>query len=142
MTPQPLEVQSAINGRGESMERMTERGVKVKWPAKRMGVSDMNKRVRSLVEWVGREQALAHERERRRETLEAALRENRQRELGEASAILMDRPVVESPTQELVPQDKGGDQLSAMKMMEGLMEECITFQERFGPGAKGRRIVS
>ena len=33
-----------------------------------------------------------------------------------------------------------------MKMMEGLMEELINFQERFGPGAKvkerERRIVS
>ncbi|KAI5119859.1 hypothetical protein M0805_000693 [Coniferiporia weirii] len=54
-------------------ESLTERGVKVKWPAKRMSVADMNKRVRALVEWVGREQALALDRERRKTALETAL---------------------------------------------------------------------
>ncbi|KAJ3529133.1 hypothetical protein NMY22_g9125 [Coprinellus aureogranulatus] len=72
--PQPLEVRSSSNNasapRGESMERTIEHGVKVKWPGKRMSVGDMNKRVRALVEWAGREQANALERERRREALE------------------------------------------------------------------------
>jgi hypothetical protein len=45
--------------------------VRVRWPGKRMSVSDMNKRVRALVEWVGREQASASERYRRREALKA-----------------------------------------------------------------------
>lgn len=57
------------------MERTMERGVKVKWPSKRMSVGDMNKRVRALVEWVGREQANALDRERRREALEKALKQ-------------------------------------------------------------------
>ena len=52
---------------------LEERGVRVKWPAKRMSVADMNKRVRALVEWVGREQALAVDRERRKTSLETAL---------------------------------------------------------------------
>lgn len=57
-------------------ESVTERGVKVKWPAKRMSVADMNKRVRALVEWVGREQAIALDRERRKLALEKALQAN------------------------------------------------------------------
>lgn len=134
MTPQPLEVQSAVNGRGDSMEHTTERGVKVKWPAKRMGVSDMNKRVRALVEWVGREQVSAHERERRRVTLEAALQEPR-----DDNGMMLDRPVVDSPAPQGIVKDSQ-EGMSAMKMMEGLMEECINFQERFGPTAKGRRV--
>ncbi|EMD37661.1 hypothetical protein CERSUDRAFT_94660 [Gelatoporia subvermispora B] len=75
--PRPLEVRgSGIDPSGrESLERTTERGVKVKWPSKRMSVGDMNKRVRALVEWVGREQASALERSRRREAVEKALRE-------------------------------------------------------------------
>ena len=75
--PRPLEVRGSgvdANGR-ESLERTTERGVKVKWPSKRMSVGDMNKRVRALVEWVGREQASALDRSRRREAVERALKE-------------------------------------------------------------------
>lgn len=72
-TPQPLEVRA---GRGDSMEPPTqERGVKVKWPSKRMSVGDMNKRVRALVEWVGREQAIALDRGRRKEALEKVLKD-------------------------------------------------------------------
>ncbi|THH10661.1 hypothetical protein EW145_g1173 [Phellinidium pouzarii] len=61
------------NAMANATESLTERGVKVKWPAKRMSVADMNKRVRALVEWVGREQALALDRERRKAALENAL---------------------------------------------------------------------
>lgn len=74
-TPRPLEVRGSGVGPGgrESIERTMERGVKVKWPSKRMSVGDMNKRVRALVEWVGREQANALDRGRRRDALEKAL---------------------------------------------------------------------
>ncbi|GJE92725.1 hypothetical protein PsYK624_088810 [Phanerochaete sordida] len=84
--PRPLEVRgfpSANNAHAhphshapDAADRTTtERGVKVKWPGKRMSVVDMNKRVRALVEWVGREQANAAERSRRREAVETALKE-------------------------------------------------------------------
>ncbi|KAF5355314.1 hypothetical protein D9758_006014 [Tetrapyrgos nigripes] len=106
--PRRLEIQSS--GRGETIE---ERGVKVKWPSKRMSVIDMNKRVRALVEWVGREQASASDRARRREA-----------EMNGESAASAD-----------VSLDK---KLSSMTEMEGLMEELINFQERFGPGVKVR----
>lgn len=159
--PRPLEVRgSGVDSTGrESLERTTERGVKVKWPSKRMSVGDMNKRVRALVEWVGREQASALERTRRREALEKTLGEaqglnGQARANGRHASEMGDlmvadsTPVVESPLQEKQPN--GIDGLSSkppdlslsdsgqttMKMMEELMEELINFQERFGPGAK------
>jgi hypothetical protein len=112
--PKPLEVRGSGLG-GEEVERSTERGVKVKWPGKRMSMSDMNKRVRGLVEWVGREQAGTGNREKRRELLEGKVTIE-----GEMA------------TCEGVAED------TTTKMMEALMEELIGFQERFGPGIKVR----
>ncbi|KZT10813.1 uncharacterized protein LAESUDRAFT_721199 [Laetiporus sulphureus 93-53] len=164
-TPRPLEVRGSgvdPNGR-ESLERTTERGVKVKWPAKRMSVGDMNKRVRALVEWVGREQASALERSRRRESLEKALKDARASneeeprqdgdtqvsENGNTLPIAVENvPLTDSPLQEKqlnlldgilsIPQESKPPSSSppTMKLMEELMEELIDFQERFGPGAK------
>ncbi|CCL98685.1 uncharacterized protein FIBRA_00687 [Fibroporia radiculosa] len=155
--PQPLEVRgSGVDFIGrESLERTTERGVKVKWPSKRMSVGDMNKRVRALVEWVGREQASALERSRRREALERALREARSSNMdgqpgsgdhppgsnGEAITNHSSPADAVSPEKRLSstngPPPNGLDSgLTTMKLMEELMEELIGFQERFGPGAK------
>ncbi|KAI0058101.1 hypothetical protein BV25DRAFT_1315076 [Artomyces pyxidatus] len=164
-TPRPLQVRGsglATPGR-ESMERTMERGVKVKWPSKRMSVGDMNKRVRALVEWVGREQANALEHGRRREALEASLKETVD-SMGmlagetsvtaapaEDSSMIVDGGGVlsESPKQEnglnglVIPSGPDGEAVErprkpTMKMMEELMEELIGFQERFGPGAKSK----
>ncbi|KAF9465047.1 hypothetical protein BDZ94DRAFT_1255182 [Collybia nuda] len=80
--PRPLEVRTGpglsagMSGKGETLEVTLERGVKVKWPSKRMSVGDMNKRVRALVDWVAREQATALDRSRRRDALERALKED------------------------------------------------------------------
>lgn len=159
--PQPLEVRGfgTITNGQDTADRTTERGVKVKWPSKRMSVGDMNKRVRALVEWVGREQASAAERTRRREAVEKSLREmfappadaaSTGTANGDgASPMVLDVPVTDSPVTELrhPPLDgllahllvdgSGGDPgKGTMKMMEELMEELIQFQERFGPGAK------
>ncbi|KAK7053309.1 Histone deacetylase complex subunit [Paramarasmius palmivorus] len=146
--PQPLEVVSSITGRGESIERTTERGVKVKWPSKRMSVVDMNKRVRALVEWVGREQASASDRARRREALEKALKENsaliRQSEVSGGSgrdvdSMTMDlAPPAQSNATETPAFSSGSETVSLMNDMEGLMTDLISFQERFGPGSKTR----
>lgn len=160
-TPRPLEVpsRSGLNpgnvngGRGESLDRTVERGVKVKWPSKRTSVGDMNKRVRALVEWVGREQAAALDRMRRRDALEKALREETQAQVkrretergsGDPAAMLAGLPPdpghqVPEP-RKLVNYDSEETQRSSptMKMMEELMEELIGFQERFGPAAKSR----
>jgi hypothetical protein len=168
-----------------------ERGVKVKWPSKRMSVGDMNKRVRALVEWVGREQASAMDRGRRRDALEKVYR-NAARGDGNGSgsgitntvasetndgeprgdisghpplssgtevsttaatppdlpAVLGSPPPLEmnkSPMTMMIADLEGDGgfsdsslRASNMKIMEGLMEELISFQERFGPGAKLR----
>jgi hypothetical protein len=108
--PKPLEVVAGVSVIGpgpgrESVERTTERGVKVKWPSKRTSVADMNKRVRALVEWVGREQASASDRARRREALEKA--------------------IADTPAAQRRPSTSMGD-------MEALMDELIKFQEKFG----------
>ena len=166
-TPRPLEVRSLAIGPGgrESLERTMERGVKVKWPSKRMSVGDMNKRVRALVEWVGREQAGALDRGRRREALERALKSSTLgtddilsdspvpddrdagggRREGRGSPMVVDKPSDNTtyphageflPTKPISLHPTA--QRSTMKMMEELMEELISFQERFGPGVKSR----
>ncbi|KAF9450436.1 hypothetical protein P691DRAFT_789233 [Macrolepiota fuliginosa MF-IS2] len=168
-TPQPLEIQSSggpSSGGRESLERTVERGVKVKWPSKRTSVGDMNKRVRALVEWVGREQANALDRERRRGALEQALKQelevssNDIGALGDDTAMAVDGAAATMASQtpgqtkpsaaesEHESSSRGastslwktddGKPMSTMKMMEELMEELIGFQERFGPGAKTR----
>ncbi|KAF7361852.1 putative histone deacetylase complex subunit cti6 [Mycena venus] len=156
--PQPLEVLSAgapNTSRAGSLERTQERGVKVKWPSKRMSVGDMNKRVRALVEWVGREQASASERSKRKEALEAALREELATDALAArhapegsnidgvppiddSAMALDLPLVPATATSTAKFDVTQASV-AMKMMEELMEELIRFQERFGPGSKRER---
>ncbi|EGO25303.1 hypothetical protein SERLADRAFT_465242 [Serpula lacrymans var. lacrymans S7.9] len=165
--PRPLEVRGSGIGAGgrESMERTMERGVKVKWPSKRMSVGDMNKRVRALVEWVGREQASALDRDRRREALEKAFMQGTRADQSRGSTGSISRGAndvyevegVDSPAVERISVDlheiaigDGGyghkPRSSTMKMMEELMEELILFQERFGPGAKSkereRRLIS
>ncbi|KAG6911131.1 hypothetical protein DXG01_003871 [Tephrocybe rancida] len=161
-SPRPLEVRGSVAasgaGRGESVDHTVERGVKIKWPSKRMSVGDMNKRVRSLVEWVGREQATAQDRSRRRGALAQAYQEelkNGKRstgtggELEDASMVVDDvegeqagQPVSNnvSRTSPPAPAFQLDDTQSSatMKLMEELMEELIRFQERFGPGARSR----
>lgn len=152
--PKPLEIRTSKDFADVS----TERGVKVKWPSKRTSIGDMNKRVRALVEWVGREQASALERDRRKEALIKVLSttQARQRLLQPVpdndAMITQDQPLTESP-----PMEKPTPSLTlsfeldsppppTMKMMEELMTELINFQERFGPGAKNkereRRVAS
>jgi len=162
-TPRPLEVRSAIGPGGRnSMERTMERGVRVKWPSKRMSVGDMNKRVRALVEWVGREQAGALDRGRRREALEKALKE--MRASGKLASVLAQsdavdgsargspmnldnvtenhaessQPASREPLASIGTATCTVDSKSTMKMMEELMEELICFQERFGLGVKNK----
>jgi len=134
-TPQPLQ----LRGLGE------ERGVRVRWPGKRMSVGDMNKRVRALVEWVGREQASASERYRRREALQAALGDPASfgvLSVGDSAEMIVDGAPPPQPPPPPPPVEEkildAGSNKSTMKMMEELMEELIVFQERYGPGAKSK----
>ena len=169
--PQPLEVRgcgTGLNGK-DTVEGTVERGVKVKWPSKRMSVGDMNKRVRALVEWVGREQAGALDRGRRREALEKALKavvkeiesdalqvassDTNKAKGGPAEASVTHANVLtgggnteasgqdNKPLRSMMTNIENGESVprpSTMKVMEELMEELISFQERFGPGAKVR----
>ncbi|OJA11701.1 hypothetical protein AZE42_02091 [Rhizopogon vesiculosus] len=166
-TPRPLEVRGSGVGPNcrDSVEWTMERGVKVKWPSKRMSVGDMNKRVRALLEWVGREQAGALDRGRRREALEKALRTVKvqasnpihssphdDREVGGGDSMCS--PMVLDTTTAIPVDGLLSGEVSAgspstpstMKILEELMEELICFQERFGPGVKTRdrerRMVS
>ena len=165
-TPQPLEVSAGVSStsvphsRADGSERTMERGVKVKWPSKRMSVGDMNKRVRALVEWVGREQAGALDRGRRREALEKALRQQPTNVLdgvdpNDDMAMMVDEVTADEQQKketglsfaaQAISELASEMSASTMKMMEELMEELIGFQERFGPGAKHRerekRLVS
>jgi len=151
--PRPLEIRASK----DSSDVSTERGVKVKWPSKRTSIGDMNKRVRALVEWVGREQASALERGRRKEALVKALNtpEAKQRHSpapDNDAMVTQDQPLAESPVGEKpapplsLSIDLDSSPPPTMKMMEELMAELINFQERFGPGAKSkereRRVVS
>ena len=153
-TPRALEVRGTVldpNGNlRETQELTTERGVKVKWPGKRMSVVDMNKRVRALVEWVGREQAAAMERTRRKEALEKALQlQEAVQAAGEGGLMDVDTGAdgasLPKENGTLHPGASAPDVLAGrdgedgtMKMMEELMEELIRFQEQYGPGAKAK----
>lgn len=131
--PRPLEV-SAGSGHGEPSERNLERGVKVKWPSKRTSVGDMNKRVRALVEWVGREQVGAQDRQRRKAALLQA-----KSGAPDLAMDIDDQPLQSSgQSSMLLQQPNGTDTETTMTTMEKLMEELLNFQERFGPGVKTR----
>jgi len=111
-----------------------------------MSVGDMNKRVRALVEWVGREQASASERYRRREALQAALGDPASLGVVDNAEMIVDGapsplppPPPPPPVEEkIVDAGSANGDKSTMKMMEELMEELIVFQERYGPGAKSK----
>ncbi|THU76026.1 hypothetical protein K435DRAFT_879828 [Dendrothele bispora CBS 962.96] len=140
--PRPLEVHAG--GRGVSIERTMERGVKVKWPSKRTSVVDMNKRVRALVEWVGKEQASASDRARRREALEKALKESQTQNPNQVNGVNGDIMAgIDSLPSKVVAESSSAvteKKIStSMTEMEVLMEELINFQERFGPGVKRER---
>ncbi|KAF8578025.1 hypothetical protein K439DRAFT_1663964 [Ramaria rubella] len=131
--PRPVEVrvfEALADGPAETTsshppgeDKVLERGVKVKWPAKRTSVGDMNKRVRGIIDWVGREQAVALERRRRREALKRALKAQTQPDDTDGENRNEDESPLETGT---------------THMMEEVMKELIAFQEKFGPGAKGK----
>lgn len=153
--PRPVQVRiidmAPQDGNGESVAHGTtgvvedtvlERGVKVKWPAKRTSVADMNKRVRGIIEWVGREQAMALDRRRRREALRSKLllpeggeeEEEGGAEKDDTSTNANVNGIPPPPPLLLEPLRES----EATHLMEELMKELIAFQEKFGPGAKGK----
>ncbi|KAG8761067.1 hypothetical protein FRC14_007848 [Serendipita sp. 396] len=83
--PEPITIRN-----GPKSETIQERGVKVKWPTKRMTVGDMNKRVRNMLEYVTREQALHIERQTRVAALEDAISSGRYQPITPEPTDLMD----------------------------------------------------
>lgn len=133
--PQPVEVrvlEITVDGAGDASpgglpveQQVLERGVKVKWPAKRTSVGDMNKRVRGIIDWVGREQAVAVERRRRKDALMNAFKD----QLGDTEGADRNEPR---------EAEEAAQEAGTTHMMEELMKELIAFQEKFGPSAKGK----
>ncbi|KAH9054310.1 hypothetical protein EDB87DRAFT_1689314 [Lactarius vividus] len=114
-------------------------------PLQLRGSGEERGRVRALVEWVGREQASASERYRRRDSLQAALGDPASvgiLSIGDNAEMIVDgAPPPQLPPPPPPPMEEkaaDGGEKSTMKMMEELMEELIVFQERFGPGAKSK----
>lgn len=99
----------------------------------------MNKRARGLAEWVGREQAAALERSRRRDALEQAYWEQNP---PSEEAMAVDGLTSAQHMREENAKDRSSRE-DSMRQMEDLMQDLLSFQERFGPGAKrDRRVVS
>ncbi|KAG8821610.1 hypothetical protein FRC17_009778 [Serendipita sp. 399] len=87
----PSDIPEPINIRnGAKLETIQERGVKVKWPTKRMTIGDMNKRVRNMLEYVTREQMLHAERQTRVLALEDAITSGRYQPITPEPTDLMD----------------------------------------------------
>jgi hypothetical protein len=130
--PRPL----SIAGARESAP--AERAVRVRWPAKRTSVGDMNKRVRALVEWVGREQAAAEQRVRRVEALKDAMDDEGRgwAEVAAALGVGDDATAKDGllPTAPGIAMTKStGSEISAegkttMQLAEELMQDLISFQ--------------
>jgi len=152
VAPQDGNVESVAHGTTSVVEdTVLERGVKVKWPAKRTSVADMNKRVRGIIEWVGREQAMALDRRRRREALRSKLLvikppateeggggrggEGEEERVDGGDETSTDVNVNGIPPPQLLEPLRESE---ATHLMEELMKELIAFQEKFGPGAKGK----
>jgi hypothetical protein len=83
--PEPLNIRTSFG-----IETTQERGVKVKWPTKRMTVADMNKRVRNMLEYVTREQMQHDERQARVLALDEAIASGRYKRLTPEPSDLMD----------------------------------------------------
>jgi len=83
--PEPLDIRTS-----SGVETTQERGVKVKWPTKRMTVGDMNKRVRNMLDHVTREQTLHDERRSRVVALDEAIASGRYKRLTPEPSDLMD----------------------------------------------------
>jgi hypothetical protein len=83
--PEPLDIRT-----GAGAETTQERGVKVKWPTKRMTMGDMNKRVRNILEYVTREQVQLTDRQARITALDEAFASGRYRPLTPEPVDLME----------------------------------------------------
>jgi hypothetical protein len=162
--PRPLDVRT-----GPGAETTQERGVKVKWPTKRMTIGDMNKRVRTLLEYVSREQTQLQERQSRVEALDTAIKEGRYKPLvmqktpPEVEMVSVEedvKPEIEAEESEPAEESEGPRtrssaaaaqpidpnnpivqwcSLSTEQMLEDLLTEVLAFQEKYTYRPKAKR---
>jgi hypothetical protein len=149
-TPLPRGV-SVRTGAGSDLQ--VEKNAKIRWPGKRTTIGDMRKRVRGMLEWVGRAQAEAIDRAKRVEELERARREN------EATARRENEVVDESMQRTISPSDSSAisslpatgsmapvklpdvaapppPAVSTLQLLESLTRDLLGFQERFSDGGR------
>lgn len=155
--PEPLDIKKS-SGPATTQER----GVKVKWPTKRMTIGDMNKRVRNMLEYATREQAGHAERKARVEALEEAIASGKYKRVTpemdnsnimdlDALPTLMieedvkpdmdteDQPVVEPRPSRAKPVEPiDNDTVQWMKkstedMLSDLVTDLLAFQDRYRP---------
>ncbi|KDQ21769.1 hypothetical protein BOTBODRAFT_26195 [Botryobasidium botryosum FD-172 SS1] len=93
-TPSPRGVEVRL---GPSLERALERGVRVRWPGKRMTIGEMRRRVRGMMEFVAKAQ------------VETAEREKRVRELRRAMGLEWEGPFQPLPEVDPEPDPKVGE---------------------------------
>ncbi|KAH7108342.1 hypothetical protein BKA62DRAFT_681889 [Auriculariales sp. MPI-PUGE-AT-0066] len=165
-TPQALVLRGGAPALDEDGE--PERGVRVKWPSKRMTIGDMNKRVRNIVEFVAREQAGAEARARRVDALAIARAMDRCRRPervlvtaaphlngaianGDVGGSPMDVDAEDDTAWDGRPDPDDADKwelaigpsvrsVSTEAMMSDLMNDLILFQEMFGMTKASGRV--
>jgi hypothetical protein len=141
---------------GAGVELQIEKNAKIRWPGKRTTIGDMRKRVRGMLEWVGRAQAEATDRAKRLEELERARRENvleaemqvepaptdmaarTMSPAGSGSSAISSLPAT-GPLQSVKLPDVSGPPppaVSTLQLLEGLTRDLLGFQERFSDGGR------
>ncbi|KAJ1304421.1 hypothetical protein OPQ81_005569 [Rhizoctonia solani] len=124
-----------------------EKNAKIRWPGKRTTIGDMRKRVRGMLEWVGRAQAEAIDRAKRVEELERARRENERLEnevvadepgAGSASgsSAISSLPPTGSIAPVKLPDVQPVSAVSTLQLLESLTRDLLGFQERFSDGGR------
>ncbi|CAE6431634.1 unnamed protein product [Rhizoctonia solani] len=135
-------------------ELSIEKNAKIRWPGKRTTIGDMRKRVRGMLEWVGRAQAEAIDRAKRVEELERVRRENERlmRETepevvvhdesangsasGSGSSAISSLPPTGSLAPVKLPDVQPVPAVSTLQLLESLTRDLLGFQERFSDGGR------
>lgn len=153
LLPTPLPRGVAVRS-GAGQETQIEKNAKIRWPGKRTTIGDMRKRVRGMLEWVGRAQAEATDRAKRVEELERVRRENE-------AAMQIDQVPVDQATRTISPAESGSSAISSLpatgplqsvklpdvsapappavstlQLLESLTRDLLGFQERFSDGGR------
>ncbi|KEP53418.1 chitin synthase [Rhizoctonia solani 123E] len=122
-----------------------EKNAKIRWPGKRTTIGDMRKRVRGMLEWVGRAQAEAIDRAKRVEELERVRRDNERLDTevvpdesaaGSGSSAISSLPPTGSLVPVKLPDVHSAPTLSTLQLLESLTRDLLGFQERFSDGGR------